>query len=92
MSEVVYFAMYYGPLLYLFCVLSWPFVHFFSIIFMVLPMPPHPEFLENILEILAFIGDTFQICARNCHLYFDFAYGFYLCSFFHFHCSYTLSK
>ena len=73
MSEVVYFAMYYGPLLYLFCVLSWPFVHFFSIIFMVLPMPPHPEFLENILEILAFIGDTFQICACNCHLYFDFS-------------------
>lgn len=40
----------YGPLLYLFCALSWPFVHFFPIRFMVLPMPPPPRIFRKYIR------------------------------------------
>lgn len=75
MSEVVYFAMYlWAIIISILCVVL-AFCSFFLSDLWSFRCPP-PEFLENILEILAFIGDTFQICACNCYLYFDFAYGF----------------
>ena len=84
MSEVVYFAVYLWAIIIFILRIVLAFCSFFSYQIYGPSHTHHPEFLGNILEILVFIGDTFQICACNCHLYFDFAYGLLLMQFFSF--------
>lgn len=60
MSEVVYFAMYLWAIIISILCVCLGLLFIFSYQIYGPSDAPHPEFLENILEILAFIGDTFK--------------------------------